>query len=173
MKHLKRFLALVAISLGLSFVNPAHAGIPVIDASNLAQVVAQVSAWAKQYAQMEQEYQQMVAQLQNAQGVRGMANLVNDPASRNYLPESYSQILSQGVGDWQQMYQQLKSFNPSNSAAASSNPTDQFLDQGMKQAAINRAASDEAFDSASKRFQDIQVLLDKVNQAPDETSTSQ
>lgn len=168
MKYIKRLFGMMALAVGLSVANPAHAGIPVIDAANLAQAVQQVAAWAKQYTQMAQQLQTTMQQLQNAQGVRGMANLVNNPASRNYLPQTYSDILSQGVGDWQQIYDQAKSANLNNLAVSPSNAGVQMLDESMKQAAINRAVADEAYQSASKRFADIQVLLDKVNQAPDE-----
>ena len=36
-----------------------------------------------------------------------------------------------------------------------------------KQAAINRAGAEEGYKTASQRFSDIQVLLDKIDAAPD------
>ena len=47
-------LALLTVcTLGLAM--PAQAGIPVIDAANLAQAIQQVLAWAQQYQQMVQQ----------------------------------------------------------------------------------------------------------------------
>jgi RNA polymerase sigma factor (sigma-70 family) len=47
--------------LALSGTAPVRAqGIPVIDVANLAQAVQQVTAWARQYQQMMQQYQQLV-----------------------------------------------------------------------------------------------------------------
>ena len=52
MKALKKFFGAIAITLGLVAGTPAHAGIPVIDAANLAQAIQQMMAWAQQYQQM-------------------------------------------------------------------------------------------------------------------------
>ena len=168
MKIMTKVFGLLALWVGLSLGNPAQAGIPVIDTANLTQAIQQVTAWAQQYGQMAQQIQQMTSQLQNAQGIRGMGSLVNNPASRNYLPQDYSQILSQGVGQWQAIYDAAKKIDLSQTSIDPNNPSAQLFDQNAKQAALNRASADEAYQSASQRFADIQVLLDKVNQAPDE-----
>ena len=50
-------LSLAIHAQGLS--PSAAAGIPVIDASGLAQQVQQVASWAKQYTQMQQQFTQL------------------------------------------------------------------------------------------------------------------
>jgi type IV secretion system protein VirB5 len=174
MKALKKIFGAFTLVLGLAFGNSAHAGIPVIDAANLAQSIQQVVAWAQQYEQMvqqieqdAQQIQQMQQQYQSLNGVRGMASLVNNPATRQYLPADYQQILSNGVGQWQQIYDAAKRFDMASSSLSGSSDTVQAFNQIAKQAALNRAGAEEGYKTASQRFSDIQVLLDKVNAAPD------
>jgi type IV secretion system protein VirB5 len=161
----KKFF-LVVLSLGLVW-NPAHAGIPVIDAANLAQAVQQVLAWAQQYQQMMEQYQQMQQAYNNLNGVRNMGDLVNDPQTRKYLPDEYQEILTNGVGQWEAIRNAARKFDIADSGLSASSDAAQAFEQSAKQAAINRASAEEAYEAASKRFGDIQVLLDKVNSAPD------
>lgn len=162
---MKKFF-LVVLSLGLVW-NPAHAGIPVIDAANLAQAVQQVLAWAQQYQQMMEQYQQMQQAYNNLNGVRNMGDLVNDPQTRKYLPDEYQEILTNGVGQWEAIRNAARKFDIADSGLSASSDAAQAFEQSAKQAAINRASAEEAYEAASKRFGDIQVLLDKVNSAPD------
>jgi type IV secretion system protein VirB5 len=96
-----------------------------------------------------------------------MGNLVNNPAARQYLPSDYSTILTQGVGQWQAIYNAAQKFDISNSSLSGSSDVAQAFQAVAKQAAINRAGAELAYSTASQRFLDIQVLLDKVNNAPD------
>lgn len=180
MKSVSRAMGLFALLFGLTLASPAQAGVPVIDGANLAQAIQQMEAWSTQYAQMVQQLQyaqSTVAQgqeaLRSGNGVRYMGSLVNNPLARQYLPAQYQTMLSQGVGQWSTIYQQARQFdvvaadlarNPS--LAGGSAASQQFVALA-KQAAINRAAAESSYNTASQRFQDIQVLLDKVNAAPD------
>lgn len=166
---LRRNLISIAIAASAAcLAAPASAqGIPVIDVANLAQAITQVQAWASQYQQMVQQIQQMQQQYQNLSGIRGMAGLVNNPLSRQYLPADYQQVLSQGVGQWQQIYNQSRILDMTLSRLSSTSGTVQGFEAVRKQAAINRAAAEEGYRTASTRFGDIQVLLDRVNAAPD------
>jgi type IV secretion system protein VirB5 len=163
----KKLITTVTLFLGLAIGTSAHAGIPVIDAANLAQAIQQVTAWAQQYQQMAQQIQQLQQQFQNLNGVRNMASLVNNPAARQYLPADYQTILTNGVGQWQAIYDAAKKFDIGNTTLSASSDVAQAFAATAKQAAINRAGAELAYSTASQRFADIQVLLDKVNDAPD------
>ncbi len=167
MKTMKRVFVAFAMFWGLSFGNLAHAGIPVIDVANLANSIQQVAAWAQQYQQMVAQIEQMRSQYNSISGIRNMGSLVNNPALRQYLPAEYSSILSNGVGQWQAIYNASKRFEFSASGLAASGDAARAFSQIAKQAAINRAVAEEGYSTASRRFSDIQVLLDKVNAAPD------
>jgi type IV secretion system protein VirB5 len=161
----KKLFAGLALTLGLG--TSAHAGIPVIDASNLAQAVAQVQAWAQQYQQMVQQLKQAQRQYTALSGIRNMGDLVNNPTARRYLPAEYSTILSQGVGQWAAIRNASMKFDVASTSLSASSDAAQSFNQVAKQAAINRATAEAAYATASQRFDDIQVLLDRVNAAPD------
>lgn len=72
---------------------PAHAGIPVIDAANLAQAIQEVIAWGQQASDMVksiQEAKNMVTGIQTTiaklDGARNLGSILNDPNIRAVLP---------------------------------------------------------------------------------------
>lgn len=160
----KRITVAVAFSLAG---NVYAQGIPVIDRSNLAQAVQQVTAWGNQARQMVQQIQQLQREYDSLNGIRNMGDLVNNPRARQYLPADYQSIISNGVGQWQSIMNAAKQFDVAASSLAANSQSAQAFSQIAKQAAINRAAAEEGFRQASERFAQIQVLLDKVNDAPE------
>src|ERR1700690_1742212 len=98
----RRNLIAAAAALGLScgISAPARAGMPVIDAANLAQAIQQVLSWgqqlqamAQQYTKLVQSYEQLQSTYNSLTGPRGMQNLLSvSLANRNYLPATYSQM---------------------------------------------------------------------------------
>jgi type IV secretion system protein VirB5 len=156
----------IALCVGASIATqPAHAFLG-LD-GDVATETTQILSWAAQYAQMVKELQQLEKEYASLNGVRGMANLVNSPISRKYLPEEYKDVLANGVGQWEVIYNTAKRFDISTSSLGASSDSAQAFKQIGKQAALNRAAAEEAYKNASKRFADIQALLEKVNDAPD------
>lgn len=169
----------------LTFVgaSQAQAGIPVIDAANLAQAIQQVTAWAQQYQQMAQQYEQLMRQYQhlvrmhdNLRGDRGMAALVNNPMLRRYLPDEWNDVMRllqnpQGYSELQQAIEAIRT------AARILDITETGLDPnshagraylaGQNQVALNRALGEEGYKRASQRIASIQVLLDRISGAPD------
>src|SRR4029077_10171623 len=88
--------SLWALVLGLASVGvatPASAGMPVIDAANLAQAIQQVLSWGQQLQGMTQQYQQLQSTYSSLTGPRGMQALLPvSLANRNYLPANYAQM---------------------------------------------------------------------------------
>lgn len=181
MKHIFRALlmALVILVSGQS-----RAGIPVIDAANLLNSAQQVQAWGQQYVQMAQQYRQLVDQLRQAQqtynslnGVRGMADLVNNPAVRRYMPNEWSQVMSVltapggytalrgsavAIRDAAQIMRiEDTTLSPTSDAGRA------FIGS-QNQFALNRALSEDAYKAASERIASIQTLIDQVNGVPDQ-----
>lgn len=167
MKILKKLGGTFAIAFGLSMGGTAHAGIPVIDVAAITQAVLQVQSWAQQYQQMVQQFQQMQQQYTSLNGARGMANLVNNPALRQYLPADYQTILNSGYGSSAQIRAAAKVFGVEQTTLGATTDSAKAFTATANQAALNRATSEDAYKKASERFADIQVLLDKVNAAPD------
>lgn len=167
MKSIKKILVMFAAAAGLSFGSAAHAGIPVIDATNLAQQIQQVVAWGKQFIQMKEQFDQMKAQFDSLNGSRGMASLVNNPALRKYLPDDYATILSSGYGSSASIRASAKVLGVDETYIDAGTDTAKAFDSNAIQAALNRATAEAGYKQASDRFATIQVLLDKVNAAPD------
>lgn len=164
---MKKTIYKFLITLGLGFSLHAHAGIPVIDESNLAQQIQQVAAWAQQFQQMQQQYQQLQTTFNSLNGIRGMASLVNNPALRKYLPADYQSILNNGYGNWASIRSAAKLMGIENTSLNPNSDAAKAFESNANQVAINRAMAEAGYAQASQRFDTIQVLLDKLNQTPD------
>lgn len=175
---MKRFLNIFALVIGLCGSNSAFAGIPVIDASNLAQQIQQVVSWGQQLQQMAAQLQQMESTFNSLNGVRGMANLVNDVNLRKYLPSDWQQTMNLMNNNGGQFAGISGSISAIKAAAKIADIADTGLDPNssagkafqasQNQAALNRALGEEGYRQASSRIDSIQQLLDKVNNAPDQ-----
>ena len=153
--NIKKTVSVAAAAAALAFTAiPANAFLG-FGGSNIAKETTQIASWIAQYAQMVQEYNQLVEEYRSLNGIRGMASLVNNPQLRRYLPDEYKNILSQGYGDWQALRTALD--NPVGSVKLDKFRRDQL--------AIDEAMTLESCKQASRRFGDIQVLLDKINDA--------
>jgi type IV secretion system protein VirB5 len=102
---------------------------------------------------------------------------VNNPATRNYLPAQWGQSLnlisSPGTfGSLSGSITALRNASKLVDVTATTLPPGSLLGQAytaaQDQAAINRGMSEASYAAASDRMANIQTLLDKVNDAPDE-----
>jgi type IV secretion system protein VirB5 len=84
-----------------------------------------------------------------------------------YLPDDYQTILSNGVGNWEAIRDAAKRFDIATTTLSPDSDAVQAYEGVAKQAAINRAGAEEAYKTASQRFNNIQTLLNKINAAPD------
>lgn len=164
---IRKFIAALGIAGASLLSTQAHAGIPVIDASQLAQQVQQVLAWGKQYAQMAQQVEQYAKQIQQLSGARGLGDLVNTDLFKQYMPKEYQTLLQQGVGDWKAIYDASKQYENALNGLANSNNASQAFQQMAKLAAVNRASAEAAYNTASKRFDNISRLTQEINRAQD------
>lgn len=175
---MKKLLSILVLAFSLGGGNCAVAGIPVIDASNLAQQIQQVVSWGQQLQQMAAQLQQMQATFNSLNGVRGMANLANDVNARKYLPPDWQQTMNLMNNNGGQYAGISGSIAAIKTAAKITDIADTGLDPNsaagkafqasQNQAALNRALGEEGYRQASLRIDSIQQLLDKVNNAPDQ-----
>lgn len=92
--NFRKFFSSAAISTVMLFAAvPARAGIPVLDAANLANSIQQVLAWAQQAGdmvnqlnQLQQQFQQLQTMTAKLDGVRNLGSILNDPNIRAALP---------------------------------------------------------------------------------------
>jgi len=105
MNLVRRIALQLGFVLGLCATPAAQAGIPVIDAANLAQAIQEVMAWAEQYEQMVQQIEQLDAQIKQTEVMTGkldiarfLGSILNDPNIRLVLPDEMKnyKVLSSG-----------------------------------------------------------------------------
>lgn len=133
-----------------------------------ADMADQLSELKQQYDMLTNQYNQLMTTYKSMQGIRGMADLVNNPALRRYLPQEYQELLSQGYGDWQTIRNSARRFGLEDSALNGQGDIGRLFDSWANQTAINRSTAESAYNQASQRFNSLQELLDKVNDAPDD-----
>lgn len=182
MKTLRALMAAVAF---VFIAGTAHAGIPVIDAANLAQSIQQVVAWGQQYTQMvdsitqlRNQYAQLQTTYNSLTGNRGLSTMLNgvgDQAARRYLPAQGDQIeqlasgLVPGYGTLQSTVASLKS-------AVSSMPPGTFapgsdalnvLSAKINSLATQKALGQAAYSSAAQRTSDLENMIATTGVATD------
>lgn len=160
-----------ALIIAVAFGGDAFAIDIVSDPTHMAETIAgwasQASSMKSELTQLQQQYQQMQQQYQSLNGIRGMADLVNNPQLRKYLPSDYQSILNKGYGNASAIRNAAKIIGIDETTLGANTDAAQAFNSSAQQAALNRATAEEGYKQASDRFADIQVLLDKVNEAPD------
>jgi len=176
---------LILISGGNGF-----AGLPVYDGAALTNNIAswavqaqsmasQLGELKKQYDTMQQQYQQLQQTYQSISGIRNMGDIANNPALRKYLPSDYQQTLQLGTGVANGQYggldgsvnaikQASKIMDIQDTGLDPESPAGKAFQNGQNQAALNRVLAEESFKQSGARIDDLQQLLNKVNNAPDE-----
>lgn len=172
---MKKFIRILALVLGLSSAGQAFAGIPVIDAANIAQAIKQVAAWKQQYQQMMDQYNQMQQQYQSLTGSRGFSSLLNGPAyqqARRMLPPDAQQVLDLAKGG---SYGNLassisaikKAATTLDKGAFSSEAAAKQWDADMSLAATNKALSMQAYTDSGQRLQTLEGMILQISQTQD------
>jgi type IV secretion system protein VirB5 len=98
----KKMVASVICGVGLSVAAvPAHAGIPVFDAGNFTDVIANLARWLQQLNDWRNQLLQMEAQLNQAKemtsklaGARNLGSILNNPLILSSLPPEMQDVAS-------------------------------------------------------------------------------
>jgi type IV secretion system protein VirB5 len=176
----KIFFSVVAVCLLFAApVKPVQAaGIPVIDASALAQDAAnfmqQMTEMANQLNTMKSQLDQQVQQYKSLVGDRGMGQLL-DGQIRNYIPEDWKDALAvldkpSGYGQLSETMSEIMRANSvleNNDLAGIKPDTRRMIEEGRKTAAKHQALGQAAYKSASERMQALQTLQNKIGAATD------
>lgn len=168
---MKRLLVAVAFLLSTVFSNTAHAGIPVIDAANLAQAIQEVLAWAQQYEQMVQQIHQMEQQYQSVTGVRGLGDILNNPLLQQVVPSDVATIFNgintSGYAGLTTAAQGIRSatmkYNCENMAGDSQVACQAVLNTNAQQQAYQQ----NALQIITQRVSQIQSLQSQINATQD------
>lgn len=175
MKSMKKILASAVIAFGLSMSAAAHAGIPVIDETSIAQQIQQVVAWGKQYEQMVQQIQNLQQQITNTTGSRGFSSVLNSPAlqqARRMLPQDAQTLLNLASnGSYGNLATSINSIKQATTSLnsdsfTSTHASDQWM-ADLNRAASNKALSMEAYDSAQQRLSNLEGLMSQISTTQD------
>lgn len=162
--------AALLVCMSLSF--SAGAQFPVTDvAMNSQTKMNQIQNFAKfveQVTQLKNQLEQAKQQYEALTGSRGLGDLFNNPALRQYLPQDwtdlYDSVQSGQVAGISGKVQDLIDKNKSGSIA------DMSADVRTRQerlGAVNKATGLAGFDAAMKRADQIQSLIGQINGTSD------
>jgi len=170
MTLLNKSIGTVAIAISLCGGNNALAIDIVTDITptTIAGWASQATSWTKQLVQMQNQFNQLKSTYDSMNGSRGMADLVNNPAARQYLPANYQDILSSGYGSWASIRSASKIMGIEDTTLSPTSDVAKAFESAARQASLNRATMEDGYNQASQRFDSIQVLLDKINAAPEQ-----
>jgi type IV secretion system protein VirB5 len=175
----------VVLTMGMGIATPARAGIPVIDVANLAQAIQQVLSWVQQYSQMVDQYNQLVTtynQIQQAYnstvGGRGMEGLMNlSNLARNYLPPDAAEmanVISNTSSTYSGLAARVQSIKSSNGVLSAgqisgfATEAQRALNMGRDNAAGLQMLTEQAQQTSSSRYSQIQSLISSIGSATDQ-----
>lgn len=179
---MKRIFLSVVMSGFLS--SAAFAQIPVTDVAQNAQTmahnVATVAQWAKDIAEMKaqfdmlnNQYQQMEKEYDTITGSRGLGNIMNDPAFRDYLPSEwqgvYDAVRDGGYaglsGRAQEVYAENRIFD--SCAAITVQEQRTACEARAVKGSQDKGFALEAYDAAKNRIGQIDQLMGQINATQD------
>lgn len=174
---MKKTIAVMMIASAFVASTANATGIPVVDiVGNLDRImnhVEDIAKYAEQIQQLQAQLQQAQQMFQSMNGVRGMAQLLNNPTARQYLPADAQTLygLASNSGQYsglsgslkaiKQAAQIMKQGDMQNGVAGG------ILDQRQNLLASLQATAEASFNAAGQRFQQLQQLVDTVDLAND------
>lgn len=168
--------ALVA-ALAITMAGAASAQIPVTDGASIANSIQQqietMAKWKMQYDQMVSQIDQMKQQYQSLTGSRGLGDILNNPALREYLPSDwqgvYDAVKSGGYsglsGRAQSIFEENKVYDLCGNLADSQQRT--HCEAQAVKGAQDKAFALDAYDKAKSRLTQIDQLMAKINDTSD------
>lgn len=151
---MKKYLATYLISSFLSFSPCFAGGIPVIDVSSLAQQITQVQHMVRQIEQLQEQITLSHQELKNMSGVRGLGNIIDSAYDKSVSVNPNSVLQSHNIKNARQIG--LKG------------ELGTLYDTQNINSATALAQSQKSLEQSKERFHALSVLLDKVNDSPEQ-----
>ncbi|SOO00227.1 P-type DNA transfer protein VirB5 [Xanthomonas citri] len=171
---MKKYALILGATLALS--GTAFAGVPVTVIADVPAITNQIETmakWKAQYDQMVSQINQMKQQYASVTGSRGLGQIMNNPALRDYLPS-----------DWQKVYDSVRTggYNGLSGSAAAIYDANKVFDAcGRMAAGAQRTACEaaavkpaqdkafvgDAYAAAKARLDQINSLMGQINQTQD------
>ncbi len=178
MKALKKYFASLLLAGTIFGSAPAHAGIPVLDAANLAEAIMEVLAWVEQYGQMveqidqmTQQYNQMVQQYDSLTGSRGLGDILNNQALQGVVPtnlaSTYNSINSGGYSGLSSAAKSLRDTTKIYNCEDRTGDAQVACQATLNQNSQTQANLQNALDLVQQRTSQIQSLQSQINSTSD------
>ena len=185
MKNVKGFCVSTLLVVSLFGANAANAGIPVIDAANLAQSIQQVLAWVEQQIQMATQIQNQTTQIQHQvqhiqdiTGSRNLGEVFNNPLLQQVIPANVQTVMSavntngyNGMtGQAQGIRTSTMLYNCLDKPPGGIRTSCQAVLSGASQA---QAYQTNALATVQQRVTEIQNMQNQINQTQDPKAISE
>jgi type IV secretion system protein VirB5 len=151
---MKKHLTLCFVTSFLSIYPSFAGGIPVIDVSSIAQQIIQVEHMVRQIEQLQEQITLSHQELKNMSGVRGLGNIIDSAYDKSVHVNPNTVLQSQNIKTASQIgltgeLATLHNTQNTNSATA-------------------LAQSQKSLEQSKERFNALSVLLNKVNDSPEQ-----
>lgn len=151
---MKKHLAIHVISSFL-WIYPSFAGgIPVIDVSSIAQQIIQVEHMVRQIEQLQEQITLSHQELKHMSGVRGLGHLIDSAYDKSVSVNPNTVLQSQNIKNARQI--------------GLTGDLATLYDTQNINSATALAQSQKSLEQAKERFNALSVLLDKVNDSPEQ-----
>ncbi|MGS0550510.1 P-type DNA transfer protein VirB5 [Xanthomonas oryzae] len=171
---MKKHALILAATLALS--GTAFAGVPVTVIADVPAITNQIETmakWKAQYDQMVSQINQMKQQYASVTGSRGLGQIMNNPALRDYLPSDWQKVYDSvrtggynGLsGSGAAIYDANKVFDACGRMAAGAQRT--ACEAAAVKPAQDKAFAGEAYAAAKSRLDQINSLMGQINQTQD------
>lgn len=176
--RIKKVFAAILVAGSVIISPAAHAGIPVLDAANLAQAIMEVMSWAEQYGQMveeieqlNQQYNQAVQQYNSLTGSRGLGDILNNQALQGVVPtnltSTYNAINSGGYSGLTSAAKSLRDASKIYNCEDRTGDAQVACQATLNQNSQTQANLQNALDLVQQRTSQIQSLQSQINSTSD------
>lgn len=177
--QMKKIVCAVIMGLSLHSGMANAAGIPVIDAANLANTAQNLVQWSKQLVEMKNHLDQLKATYDSLNGLRGVGGLLNNELLVQYLPKDYQSsldaLLDGTGGDFAGISGTLNNIVTANQkyTCAALNDTPTLISQCEAQwtkLALDKNIGEMGYKQAAKNIENLQVFINGITTSTDPKS---
>jgi type IV secretion system protein VirB5 len=162
---MKKAISIVIFILVVGSNSQVLATISVIDSANLANSAKQVAYWAEQLAAMRNQLDQAKEQYRTITGSRGLGDILNNPALRQYLPLEYQNIYDAANSD---LSSPIATITAAQNLIGSINDMQKSVETRQRRNAItDKAVMLKGYEGTKLRSNQIDSLMQKVNSTQD------
>ena len=176
--RIKKVFATLLVAGSVIASPAAHAGIPTLDAANLAQAIIEVLSWGEQYGQMieqiqqlEQQYNQSVQQYDALTGSRGLGDILNNQTLQGVVPanlaSTYASINSGGYSGLTSAAKSLRDASKIYNCEDRTGDAQVACQSILNSNSQNQANLQNALDLVQQRTSQIQSLQSQINSTSD------